>query len=88
MNSRFQSIFLASVVNGALGLAFADTISKGVNGGVGFIVGLLGSFAFLSFLATISDISRLRDTANINETNQNQILTTIAQRQQQKIKLD
>lgn len=56
MRSGFQSIFLVSVMVGALGLAFADSISNGVNGGYGFVLGFVGSFVFFSTMAVISDI--------------------------------
>lgn len=58
MVSRVHSVFLMSVVGGALGLSFADTVFKGYNGGLGFIVGFFSFFTVLSCAAIVSDFVR------------------------------
>jgi hypothetical protein len=59
-SSRLESIFSISVVGGALGLAFADSIPGNVSGWIGFGIGVFGTFFLLSLLATISDLGIFR----------------------------
>lgn len=83
MTSKFHSIFLASVAAGAIGLAIGDTISNGSSGGIGFTIGLLSSFAFLTFLAAVSEAGKLRVEKDMSEFIKSQTLATITQHQKQ-----
>ena len=58
MNSELGSIFSISVVGGVIGLAFADSISANSISGTGFGLGMLGTFAFFTGVAAITNKSR------------------------------
>lgn len=58
MRSTFHSIFLTSAVGGAIGLAVADSLVNGLSGGAGFVIGFLGTFFSLSFLAVVADTGK------------------------------
>jgi hypothetical protein len=87
MNSKLESVFNISIVGGALGLAFADSISEGSSGLFGFVIGVLGTFAFFSILATISDSGKFRTETEFEATTDliNKLLeATIVKIQQQR----
>lgn len=59
-NSHLHSVFLSSVVTGALSLAIVDSMTAGPDGGAGFVGGFLGGFVVLSALVVGSEVRGVR----------------------------
>ncbi len=66
VNSRFQSILSVSLVGGTLGLALAESVFSSSAGGIGFVVGAIGSFMLVSVMAVVSDIGESRTGVRTN----------------------
>lgn len=83
MNSHFHSIFLVSVVVGALGLAFADSVTDRLSGGIGFVIGFVGAFVFFSLSASISDAGKPRFDPETVEFIKSHLEATTSQKESQ-----
>jgi len=71
MSSQIKQIFNISVVGGALGLAFSDSLSESDNSWIGLGIGLIVTFVFLSALATISELGTYRVKPQVAEPEDN-----------------